>query len=192
MLASVLARSHILIADAAWLALRFGPPTAVRAPLLGLGDARATMATLAVITFAALLPDLDHPRALLAQWRLAKHGPLSLVRPLAIPAFLLHAEFGHRGGMHSLLAVIGVYLGGGWIGAQVGLPALGAVVAWGYLLHIAADMLTHHGVPLLWPLTRDRFGLPRPLDIRTGGIGESVYLAVLMLASALYATSARL
>jgi membrane-bound metal-dependent hydrolase YbcI (DUF457 family) len=53
-------------------------------------------------------------------------------------------------------------------------------------------MLTHHGVPLLWPLTRERFGLPRPLDIRTGGLGESIYLAVLVVASAIYATSARL
>ncbi|WP_338563200.1 metal-dependent hydrolase [Erwinia sp. E_sp_B04_8] len=95
-----------------------------------------------------LLPDIDHPKSTLGQrfrW---------LSQPIA-------RIFGHRGFTHSLLAVIGgvalfhLKLPKEWV-----IPAdvfQGLVL--GYLSHIAADMLTPAGVPLLWPC-RWRFRLP--------------------------------
>lgn len=95
-----------------------------------------------------LLPDIDHPRSFLGQRLKWLSYPIARV-------------FGHRGFTHSLLAV-----GGGVALLQMKLPSdwllpadvfQGMVL--GYLSHIAADMLTPAGVPLLWPC-RWRFGLP--------------------------------
>ncbi|WP_034947856.1 metal-dependent hydrolase [Erwinia oleae] len=95
-----------------------------------------------------LLPDIDHPKSFLGQrfrW---------VSQPIA-------RAFGHRGFTHSLLAVLG-----GVALFQLKVPQNGLVPAdvfqglvLGYLSHIAADMLTPAGVPLLWPC-RWRFRLP--------------------------------
>lgn len=95
-----------------------------------------------------LLPDIDHPKSLLGQrlpW---------ISKPIA-------RIFGHRGFTHSLFAVFAAlalcYLR---VPADAALPGdvlQGMVV--GYLSHIAADMLTPAGVPLLWPC-RFRFRIP--------------------------------
>ncbi|WP_158782904.1 metal-dependent hydrolase [Pantoea sp. BAV 3049] len=95
-----------------------------------------------------LLPDIDHPKSTLGQrlkW---------LSQPIA-------RAFGHRGFTHSLLAVIG-----GVVLFQLKIPSEWVIPAdafqglvLGYLSHIAADMLTPAGVPLLWPC-RWRFRLP--------------------------------
>ncbi len=90
------------------------------------------------VLLSCLLPDIDHPRSLLGQrlyW---------LSKPIA-------RLCGHRGFTHSLLAVIiGVILlhinlpGDSWIA-----PDVFQGIILGYLSHIAADMLTPAGVPLL-------------------------------------------
>lgn len=95
-----------------------------------------------------LLPDIDHPRSVLGQrlkW---------ISQPIA-------RAFGHRGFTHSLLAVFAALaLFQINVPADWPLPAdvLQGMVL-GYLSHIAADMLTPAGVPLLWPC-RWRFRLP--------------------------------
>ncbi|MDR7342269.1 inner membrane protein [Pantoea alhagi] len=100
------------------------------------------------VLLTCLLPDIDHPRSTLGQrfrW---------ISQPIA-------RAFGHRGFTHSLLAVLG-----GVTLLQFNLPhgsplpsdAMHGMVL-GYLSHIAADMLTPAGVPLLWPC-RWRFRLP--------------------------------
>jgi len=95
-----------------------------------------------------LLPDIDHPKSFLGQrlkW---------VSKPIA-------RAFGHRGFTHSLLAVFAVltffYLQvpETWV---VPPDAIQGMVV-GYLSHIAADMITPAGVPLLWPC-RWRFRLP--------------------------------
>lgn len=95
-----------------------------------------------------LLPDIDHPKSTLGQrlkW---------ISQPIA-------RAFGHRGFTHSLLAVLaGVALFQLKVPKEWVIPAdvfQGLVL--GYLSHIAADMLTPAGVPLLWPC-RWRFRLP--------------------------------
>ncbi len=95
-----------------------------------------------------LLPDIDHPKSLLGQRLKWISGPVA-------------RAFGHRGFTHSLLAVLGALAL-----FQINMPQDGLIPAdalqgmvVGYLSHIAADMLTPAGVPLLWPC-RWRFCLP--------------------------------
>lgn len=117
---------------------------------------------------SCLLPDIDHPKSLLGQ-RLSW-----ISKPIA-------RAFGHRGFTHSLLAVFGgltlfyLQVPESWI-----LPAdalQGLVV--GYLSHIAADMLTPAGVPLLWPC-RWRFRLPI-LFPRSGNQLERILCLALLI-----------
>ncbi|QKJ86995.1 metal-dependent hydrolase [Paramixta manurensis] len=103
---------------------------------------------LPAVLLTCLLPDIDHPKSVLGQrlkW---------ISQPIA-------RLFGHRGFTHSLLAVLGALAlfhlhmpRDGWLPAD----AFQGMVL-GYLSHIAADMLTPAGVPLLWPC-RWRFRLP--------------------------------
>ncbi|MEW5289529.1 metal-dependent hydrolase [Erwinia papayae] len=95
-----------------------------------------------------LLPDIDHPKSFLGQ----------RLKWISHPVARL---FGHRGFTHSLLAVIAAVAL-----LQLKIPSQGIIPAdafqglvLGYLSHIAADMLTPAGVPLLWPC-RWRFRLP--------------------------------
>lgn len=95
-----------------------------------------------------LLPDIDHPKSLLGQRLKWISKPVARI-------------FGHRGFTHSLLAIFAALaLLQFKLPADTPIPAdvlQGMVV--GYLSHIAADMLTPAGVPLLWPC-RWRFRLP--------------------------------
>ncbi|MFD1802751.1 metal-dependent hydrolase [Mixta tenebrionis] len=119
------------------------------------------------VLLTCLLPDIDHPRSTLGQrfrW---------ISQPVA-------RAFGHRGFTHSLLAVLG-----GVALLQFNLPrdwpvpadALHGMVL-GYLSHIAADMLTPAGVPLLWPC-RWRFRLPL-LNTRSGNQLERIFCLALV------------
>ncbi|WJV65129.1 metal-dependent hydrolase [Pectobacteriaceae bacterium CE70] len=96
----------------------------------------------------ALLPDIDHPKSVLGQ----------RLKWISIP---IARAFGHRGFTHSLLAImLGLYfihtqLPTDWL---IPTDAYHAMIV-GYLSHIAGDMLTTAGVPLLWPC-RWRFRLP--------------------------------
>ena len=119
------------------------------------------------VLLTCLLPDIDHPRSTLGQrfrW---------ISQPVA-------RAFGHRGFTHSLLAVLG-----GVTLLQFNLPhgsplpsdAMHGMVL-GYLSHIAADMLTPAGVPLLWPC-RWRFRLPI-LNTKSGNQLERLFCLALV------------
>ncbi|MEA1064897.1 metal-dependent hydrolase [Apirhabdus apintestini] len=133
-------------------------------PILARGD---WWHILSAAVLSCLLPDIDHPKSFLGQripW---------LSHPIA-------RAFGHRGFTHSLLAVFAAltlcYLKvpDSWL-----LPAdaLQGLVL-GYLSHIAADMLTPAGVPLLWPC-RWRFRLP-VIAPRGGNLIERCISAALL------------
>ncbi|AUX93306.1 metal-dependent hydrolase [Mixta gaviniae] len=119
------------------------------------------------VLLTCLLPDIDHPRSTLGQrFRWISH-------PIA-------RAFGHRGFTHSLLAVVGgvtllkLNLPHGW---PVPTDAMHGMVL-GYLSHIAADMLTPAGVPLLWPC-RWRFRLPI-LTTKAGNQLERIFCLALV------------
>lgn len=122
----------------------------------------------------ALLPDIDHPKSVLGQrlrW---------ISRPIA-------RAFGHRGFTHSLLAIAaGIYFIRYQLPADWPIPtdAYHAMLI-GYLSHIAADMLTSAGVPLLWPC-RWRFCIPL-LNSQKGNQLERV-LCMALIGFSLYHT----
>jgi inner membrane protein len=188
----MLGHTHVAIAGALWAALWWRPLSAgaasLAAPEVALGPGvPPALSTLAVVAVGALLPDLDHSGALLAQWRPAGEGLFRFFRPLLLPSVVLRETLGHRGGLHSLLALVAVSVGAEYLARLAGIAGLGAALGWGYAAHLLADMATRRGVPLFWPLTRRRLGMPRPLAVRTGGVGEALYLAAVGVVAALYA-----
>jgi inner membrane protein len=101
---------------------------------------------------ASLLPDIDHPKSTFG----------SMVPFLSRP---ISAIFGHRGITHSLFAI----LAGIFIMHRYGYQTeyVAAIVV-GYLSHLAGDMLTNSGVPLLWPV-KSKIAIP---VFSTGGFVE--------------------
>jgi inner membrane protein len=128
----MMARSHVIIGLAAWIA---ASPALHLPPL--------DPSCLGLVVAGSLLPDIDHP----SSWVGRRTRPIST----AIASVL-----GHRGITHSAIAVIGLtilLLHAGYRRGGV------AALAVGYLSHLAADMLTPRGLRLAWPL-RGTWGLP--------------------------------
>jgi endonuclease YncB( thermonuclease family)/membrane-bound metal-dependent hydrolase YbcI (DUF457 family) len=137
--------------------------------------------TPAVLAAAAssVLPDADHPKS----WLGYQLGSISED---------LNRLFGHRGFLHSLLALILVTLILGlplwWM---VGRPSPMIAVGVGYGSHLFADMMTLGGVQLFWPSRliavfpgRDAY------RVASGGNSERVFVAfALIFALLLYPVS---
>jgi inner membrane protein len=136
---------------------------------------------LAAAAVGSLLPDIDHPRGALGNYRLIG---IPILKPAS---FVASAVLSHRGLSHTLLAwalltALGVYFGG-----PAGLLPIVWAASLGYGLHLGADSLTKAGVPWLWPLYRHPLGFPplRALRIQTGGLLEhALVVAGLVLALA--------
>ena len=195
----MLGHTHVLIAGATWAAVWWRPLAAgdltLTAPLLALSaDLTASISSLAAVGLGALLPDLDHPGALLARWKPAgRGGPFGIKRlfmPLLIPSLAVRETLGHRGALHSVAAGTAICaLVESAFGAG-GAPGAGLTLGWGYAAHLLADLLTRRGVPLLWPLTRHRIALPGAITVKTGSFGEALYLTAFSALSALHAAGA--
>lgn len=130
-----------------------------------------TLGLMMICTFAALLPDIDHPTSTLGR----KIYPISKA---------ISMVFGYRGFTHSLLALIGmIYLLVAIAPAQeYGLII--AVMSVGYLSHLVGDVITPAGLPLLYPI---KYRFKAPFTIKTGGTGELIVVTLYALfALALY------
>ncbi len=112
-----------------------------------------------------------------------------------ILALLFSAGFRalHIGGHHGDAAGIALAVLVIWKGWDVVLvtprnvPVLAVCVALGMLAHIAGDMCTHDGCPLLYPLSRHEFGLlPEPIRITTNKLAEHWVVSPLLLAGLAY------
>jgi inner membrane protein len=128
----MMARSHVIIGLAAWIAA---------APLLHCAALDPVYLGLAVA--GSLLPDVDHPKS----WMGRRTRPISTT---------IAATLGHRGVTHSAVAVVGLTLLLLHAGYRKG--GVSALVV-GYLSHLAADMLTPQGLRLAWP-NRRTWSLP--------------------------------
>ncbi len=128
----MMARSHLIIGVAAWIAT---------APALHLPPLDPLYLGLAVA--GSLLPDIDHPKS----W-VGRH-----TRPISTA---IAAHFSHRGLTHSAIAVIGLTSLLLQAGYRRGVTS--ALIV-GYLSHLAADMLTPRGLRLAWPL-RGTWAIP--------------------------------
>jgi inner membrane protein len=140
----------------------------------------------------SLAPDLDASDAkikhLHIRWGPGRRQKAPFV-PLSLLSEACHALFGHRGVMHSLLAVIILLIAGSFIiilTATSPLWLLALVV--GYISHLFADSLTPSGIPLLYPLLKPIHFLPWPLRIPTNSLKEVLILATcsLIIVSWLY------
>jgi inner membrane protein len=175
----MLGRSHATIGAAAGVAAAhlLGTESVLARAIHAPGPAAGALAAVAtaliagpLAAVAALMPDLDEPGSTL--------GAL-------LPDWWHHLTHGHRRSTHSLLAVAVV-----WAGVHYGLAALGvsgfaaelltALIVVGMASHLAADAITDHGVPLLWPI-RWHFRLPL---FRTGSWLEHATVTAAVLATA--------
>ena len=102
--------------------------------------------------FGSLLPDLDHPRSFIG----------GRLRPVS---GFLYAIAGHRGAFHSLCALL-IVVYGLW---RLLPNDVSLALAAGFGLHLALDLLTQKGIPLLWPFSRACLGIGL---IRTGGVAD--------------------
>lgn len=109
----------------------------------------------------SLLPDLDHPKSWISKRTIILHYPFR--------------KLGHRKATHSLFAAVLLW-------AILTLPfgvnfvALGGLL--GYTSHLLLDMLNPMGVPLLYPISRDKYKIGK---IHTGDTGEYI-VAILLVA----------
>jgi membrane-bound metal-dependent hydrolase YbcI (DUF457 family) len=164
----MLARTHVLLGiSSLWLVEKV--PTAVTPNNI------AILATAA--TFGALLPDLDAARSRLSTVSIAG------IQPFAPVALAFNRSFGHRGVLHSPLAiaVVGAFVipPAFWWGWQVSLAL------WlGYGSHVLADACTRTGVPAR-PFGQRLFLLPRRWRFATGSDAESLLFPVLAAATML-------
>ena len=179
----MLGRSHFVLAGAAYATLTLRPietsyGTLAAPQLGGLTSDQTASVLLSLILAAAfgLAPDID---------KAGSTASRSLGVPTRALSWGIERSFGHRGGFHSLLAMVLAYLVGNVAGSLVGLTGLGALLAFGWAVHLLTDAWTIHGVPLFWPISTARARLPP--WISTGSAMEAVVLILSLILLAGYA-----
>jgi len=180
----MMGRSHLVLAGAAYAALTLRPLETqygtLAAPLLGglTTDQAANLFLSGLIAAGCgLAPDID---------KAGSTASRSLGLPTRVLSWGIERSFGHRGGFHSLLALVLAYYVGDLAGGLIGLAGLGGLLAFGWAVHLLTDAWTVHGVPLFWPLTSGRVRLPPWLS--TGSMMEAVMLVITLAMLAAYAT----
>lgn len=139
----------------------------------------------------ALVPDLDHPRAMLTRG-VPVVGPVAcwVLRRASRAAYLAtrsrwddDTEGTHRYLTHTAVFAALVGLAGTGVSVLAGLWWwLGWPVAAGCLVHLWGDWLTRMGVPVLWPMRvrgKRWWRFRAPLTFRTGSAWESVVVVAL-------------
>jgi inner membrane protein len=119
-------------------------------------------------SFVGLLPDVDKSgskAARLGGW------------PTRLLAWFVQLFLGHRGPLHSLLAVVVVWQAARWVEGPLGIPGLAGLVAFGWGVHLLLDAATAGGIPLLWPLP---LRLRLPPGVATRGALEGVLMLALL------------
>jgi membrane-bound metal-dependent hydrolase YbcI (DUF457 family) len=143
----------------------------------------------ALVSLGGLTPDLDNEK-----------NKIYTLLPVGQRTFaeIFERVFGkHRSISHSFLGM--AILGGVSYWLIMRIPEANGFnklyLWWSYILamvaHVAADMYTREGVPLLWPLRVSFYGIPiRALRIKTGGWVENVliegFFALLILGMSYY------
>lgn len=142
----MLGHTHWVIGAASWLSvLVFSPTIFSHSPAVVFGGT-------AIAAVAALCADIDTKNSMASK----ALGPITG----ALSYFIRTLFGGHRKITHSILGMIlvatGVYaatLGFHW---PIWIE-LSILIGWAS--HIASDMLTREGCPLLWPVSKVKYGL---------------------------------
>lgn len=171
----MMGHSHVLLGAACYVALwrhplqtSLGPLGApvLGGPLLeGVPELVLVGVSLLGASVCALGPDIDKRGSTIARAGGWATGTL---------AWGLEHTAHHRGPLHSLLALLAVVLVGNAVGAALGLTSLGALIGFGWGVHLLGDIATSHGIPLFWPLRRH---VRPPLTFATGTWQEALVLA---------------
>lgn len=164
----MLVKNHVPVAICCW---------ALAGPVLGFAPLLVGL-TLPLAAFAGTMPDVDHP----SSW---------LGRRLPGVSHVTRMLLGHRGGTHSLLAVLACFFGLTYLTTRTSFSSLSASflgiatasVLVGFLSHLFADALTKRGVPLLWPSRRT---FRSPLPFTTGSPVEYLVTFVFAVFTAWY------
>jgi inner membrane protein len=128
-----------------------------------------------IAAVAAIVPDIDHPQGSIRQKMGVFSGLLNWLP--------------HRGATHTLAALfvwgllcfILLMLDGSYR------PEILVILVLGYASHLAADMATKSGIPLMLPISDKRwYLLPKGLRIRTSGAIEQLFAALVVGGIALY------
>jgi endonuclease YncB( thermonuclease family) len=155
--------THLIFAECSWFAT-----SAVLDVHYGTSAALVVAAT-------SILPDADYPKS----WLGHHLGSVSAD---------LNRLFGHRGFLHSLLALLILTPALGlplwWVTGQ---PALATAVGVGYGSHLLADMMTRGGVKLFWP-SRLIAVFPGRDEYRvvSGSSSETVFVALVLVLTLLF------
>jgi len=112
--------------------------------------------------------------------------PAGLIMALLFSAAFRALRIGGHHGDAAGIALAVVMLWTGWDVTPVTagkVPVLAACVFLGMLAHLAGDMCTHDGCPLIYPLSRHDFGLlPAPVRITTSKAAEHWVVTPLLVA----------
>jgi membrane-bound metal-dependent hydrolase YbcI (DUF457 family) len=160
----MMGRSHAATGAAAVLLIEPHQPWPVLAASAALGAA------------VALLPDLDIESSTVSN----SLGPVTrlISRGVAL------VSGGHRCGTHSIVALALV----GFLAGDPVVPApYAAAIVIGYAAHLLGDFLTGNGIPLLWPVVRQRQGLP--ILGHTGGWREHGAVVAVVVGAAYVAVT---
>ncbi len=114
--------------------------------------------------------------------------PAGLILALLFSAGFRALHIGGHHGDAAGIAVAALMIWRGWVLITPRhVPVLAVCVTLGMLAHIAGDMCTHDGCPLLYPLSRHEFGLlPEPVRITTNKLAEHWIVSPLLLAGLAY------
>lgn len=115
---------------------------------------------LILVSFGALLPDIDHPKS--------KFG-----RAVPFISYPISAVLGHRGITHSFFA-IGTAAAFLWLYDYQFWFVAPLVV--GYISHLLGDVFTNSGAPLFWP-NKNKVSIPL---FNTGTWAESIFRLILV------------
>lgn len=143
---SLLGKTHLTIGGAAWLGVVYSPLTP------GIHGWAALAGGWFLAALGALEPDIDTKQSMASQM----FGPLS--RGVS---YLIRELFGgHRKITHSILGAALVFAAfGACIHWWHLVPWVAAAFMTGWLSHVVADMTTVQGCPLLWPVSKHKYGL---------------------------------
>jgi inner membrane protein len=141
-------------------------------------DSTSLVLAILFALLGSLLPDLDARESKLSNVQIGG------VTPLKPAAWLLNRSLGHRGAMHSLLALLIVSLIFSLPLAFFLDPFAGVGFALGYLSHLLLDACTKSGVPLYWPDNKRVHLLPKSLRFVTGSTAEDTLFILLALIAA--------
>ncbi|KYH35397.1 inner membrane protein [Clostridium tepidiprofundi DSM 19306] len=152
-----------------------------------------------IVVFAALLPDIDHPKSLFNKYILPiKNKTTKMILYFSLGVLVLWFDYlytnekalkalgisfifigisSHRNGLtHSLIGLWVFGFVSEYFGKTFGMPQIKYYVILGYSTHLICDSMTKMGLPLFYPFLRKKIKLPLAFKVgsKTGKFIEGI------------------